>query len=39
MTDFLLGAAETIAWCLLVAVVAGGIGWACAEIRFSRRKK
>lgn len=39
MTDFLLGAAETIGWCLLVVVVAGAIGWTVAEIRFWRRKK
>lgn len=39
LTDFLLGAAETLVWCLLVAVVAGAIGWGIAEWRFERRRK
>ena len=39
MTDFLLGIAETVAWCLLVGVLAGAIGWGIAEVRFERKRR
>jgi len=39
LIDLALGVAETVAWCLLVGVVAGALGWACAEIRFERKRK
>jgi len=39
LIDLALGVAETVAWCLLVGIVAGALGWTCAEIRFERKRK
>ncbi len=37
--DFVIGVAETVAWCALVGIVAGAIGFGLAEWRFERRRK
>jgi len=39
LLDLLIGVAETVAWCLLVGIVAGALGWGIAEWRFERKRK
>lgn len=38
LIDFLLGVAETVAWCALVGLLAGALGFGIAELRWRRRK-
>ena len=39
MTDFLLNVVKTVAWCLLVGVLAVGLGYGLAEWRFERKRR
>jgi len=39
LIDLALGVAETVAWCLLVGIVAGALGFGIAEWRFERKRR